>query len=54
MGLAHEAEKYRDSLVLDHMQPLRPIVDREIFQLVLNNEMNPGDFAITNEAFFVD
>jgi CRISP-associated protein Cas1 len=51
IGLAHATEKYRDALVLDHMEPLRPLVDREILRLVLDNTMNPGDFTISNEGF---
>ena len=51
IGLAHATEKYRDALVLDYMEPLRPVVDREILRLVLDNTMNPGDFTITNEGF---
>ena len=51
IGLAHATEKYRDALVLDHMEPLRPVVDREILRLVLENTMNSGDFTITNEGF---
>jgi CRISP-associated protein Cas1 len=51
IGLAHATEKYRDALVLDHMEPLRPVVDREILRFVLNGTMVPEDFTITNEGF---
>lgn len=51
IGLAHATEKYRDALVLDHLEPLRPLIDREILRLVLDNTMNPADFTITNEGF---
>jgi CRISPR/Cas system-associated endonuclease Cas1 len=51
IGLAHATEKYRDALVLDHMEPLTPVVDREILRFVLNGTMVPEDFTITNEGF---
>ena len=51
IGLVHATEKYRDALVLDHMEPLRPVVDREILRFVLNGTIVPEDFAITNEGF---
>lgn len=51
IGLAHATEKYRDALVLDHMEPLRPVVDREVLRFVLNGTMVPEDFTITNEGF---
>ena len=51
IGLAHATEKYRDALVLDHMEPLRPVVDREILRFVLDCTMSPGDFTISKEGF---
>ena len=51
IGLAHATEKYRDALVLDQMEPLRPVIDGEILRFVLGNIMEPGDFTITNEGF---
>jgi CRISPR-associated protein Cas1 len=33
------------------MEPFRPIVDREILRLVLNDALNAGDFTITREGF---
>ena len=51
IGLAHATEKYRDALVLDRMEPLRPVVDREILRLALSNTLNAGDFTITREGF---
>jgi CRISP-associated protein Cas1 len=51
IGMSHSTEKYRDALVLDQMEPLRPVVDREILRFVLDSTMNPGDFTITNEGF---
>ena len=51
IGLSHSVGKYRDALVLDRMEPLRPVVDREILRIVLANTMTPSDFTITNEGF---
>ena len=49
--VSHSTEKYRDALVLDRMEPSRPIVDREILRFVLNGTMVPDDFTITKEGF---
>jgi CRISP-associated protein Cas1 len=51
IGMSHSTEKYRDALVLDRMEPLRPVVDREILRFVLDSTMSPGDFTITKEGF---
>ena len=51
IGLSHSVGKYREALVLDRMEPLRPVVDREILRLVLNTTMSSGDFTVTNEGF---
>jgi very-short-patch-repair endonuclease len=51
IGMSHSTEKCRDPLVLDRMEPLRPVVDKEILRLILNSPMSPGDFTITNEGF---
>ena len=51
IGLAHATEKYRDALVLDHMEPLRPVVDQAILRLVLGSTLKAGDFTITREGF---
>lgn len=51
IGLAHATEKYRDALVLDQMEPLRPVLDREILRFVLSDRMCANDFTITREGF---
>ncbi|MBL8905009.1 MAG: CRISPR-associated endonuclease Cas1 [Hyphomicrobiales bacterium] len=51
IGMSHSTAKYRDAPVLDRMEPLRPVVDKEILRLILNNPISPGDFTITNEGF---
>lgn len=51
IGMSHSTEKYRDALVLDRMEPLRPVVDLAVLRMVLNEEMHSGDFTITCEGF---
>ena len=51
IGLSNSVGKYRDALVLDRMEPLRPVVDREILRFVIDNVMSSGDFTINNEGF---
>ena len=50
IGLSHIQHKYRDTLVLDRMEPLRPPTDAEILKLILKETLMPGDFTITNEG----
>lgn len=50
IGMSHSTEKYRDALVLDRMEPLRPVIDREILRSVLDRPLSPGDFTITNKG----
>jgi CRISPR/Cas system-associated endonuclease Cas1 len=50
IGLSHVYGEYRVALVLDRMDPLRPVVDTEILKLILNENLTPGDFTITNEG----
>lgn len=51
IGISHSVGKYRDALVLDRMEPLRPVVDREILRFVLDSTISPSDFTITTEGF---
>lgn len=51
IGISHSVGKYRDALVLDRMEPLRPIVDRVVLELVLKETLTPEDFTITNEGY---
>jgi CRISP-associated protein Cas1 len=51
IGLSHTIKEYRDSLVMDRMEPFRPIVDREVLKLVIDSTLVPDDFTITNEGF---
>ena len=51
IGLSHIQHKYRDALVLDRMEPLRPVVDRVVLEFLLRETLTPGDFTITKEGF---
>ena len=48
IGLSHIQRKYRNALVLDRMEPLRPIVDGVVLELLLQETLMPVDFTITN------
>lgn len=50
IGLSHASGKYRDALVLDRMEPLRPIVDRVVLHLVVGETFSASDFSITNQG----
>jgi CRISPR-associated protein Cas1 len=50
IGLSHAKQKYREALILDHMEPQRPIVDRIILCMILEHVFSPGDFTITGEG----
>jgi CRISPR-associated protein Cas1 len=48
IGIIHGTSKNRIPLVYDLMEPLRPVVDRQILEFVLSHTFTPGDFAINN------
>lgn len=47
MILAPSAYANPKALVYDFMEPLRPLVDREILKFALSHTFAPGDFTIT-------
>ena len=51
IGLSHIQRKYRDALVLDRIEPLRPIIDGLVLELLIQETLSPGDVIITNEGF---
>lgn len=51
IGVSHSVGKYRDALVLDRMEPLRPLADGLVLGLVLKETLSPGDFTISKEGF---
>ena len=51
IGLSHTVGKYRDALVLDRMEALRPLIDREIIKFLFENTFRSADFTITDTGF---
>jgi CRISP-associated protein Cas1 len=47
IGIAHRRAGNPIPLVYDLMEPLRPVVDRKVFEFALSNTFTPGDFTIT-------
>jgi CRISPR-associated endonuclease Cas1 len=46
IGVLHANVPDRPALVLDLMEPLRPVVDRSILRLIREHAFEPGDFTI--------
>ena len=46
IGYLHSCQPGRPALVFDLMEPLRPVVDREILTFVRNETFEPADFTI--------
>lgn len=51
IGFSHSQSKYRDALVLDQMEPLRPIIDAVILKLALQETFSPADFSIAKDGY---
>ena len=51
IGLSHAIKKYRDALVLDYMEPLRPVVDAIILDIIFLEKLSASDFNITQEGY---
>lgn len=50
IGVLHKSRLDRDALVLDLMEPLRPIVDRRVLEFVRANTFEPNDFVIRSDG----
>jgi CRISPR-associated protein Cas1 len=46
VGIFHGTHKNPVPLVYDLLEPLRPLVDREILRFAFSNTFTPGDFTI--------
>jgi CRISPR-associated endonuclease Cas1 len=46
----HVSRPNRPGLVLDFMEPLRPIVDREVLRFLQANTFKPGDFTLRSDG----
>lgn len=50
IGYLHTHDPERHALVFDLMEPLRPVIDQEVLQLVQLNDMRPSDFSIRTDG----
>jgi CRISP-associated protein Cas1 len=50
IGFMHASNSGRDALVLDLMEPLRPIVDRGVLEFVQSQTFHPADFTIRSDG----
>jgi len=50
LGLMHADTRYRGSLASDLMEPVRPIVDRLVLELLTGRELARGDVVETREG----
>jgi hypothetical protein len=46
VGIMHHDYRGGPAFVLDHMEPLRPVVDREVLRFAFGNELHPADFGL--------
>ena len=50
LGLMHTDARYRGSLATDLMEPVRPIIDKVVFELLMGRELDRGDVFETREG----
>jgi hypothetical protein len=50
LGLMHADTRYRGSLAADLMEPVRPIVDKIVLDLLTRRELDRGDVIETREG----
>jgi CRISP-associated protein Cas1 len=50
IGYLHSYDKDRAALVFDLMEPLRPVVDRGVLDLVRDQTFEPADFTIRQDG----
>lgn len=50
MRYLHAYKESRDALVLDLMEPLRPVVDRMMIEFIQSNEFHAADFTIRKDG----
>lgn len=48
--ITHSGRRNPKALVYEFMEPLRPVVDRQILQFALAHSFTPGDFMITKQG----
>ncbi len=50
VGFLHRSRYERPALIMDLLEPIRPVVDRVILDLVRSNSFSPMDFVITTDG----
>jgi CRISP-associated protein Cas1 len=53
LGIMHQKKQFRrmsPAFALDHMEPMRPVVDRAVLQLINETTFTGADFAIQNDG----
>jgi len=50
IGFLHQTMADRPALILDLLEPLRPVVDAIILRFVQNQTFSPADFTLTSEG----
>ena len=53
LGVMHEKKALRGTnpgFALDHMEPMRPVVDRAVLQLIDNTTFSGADFLIQHDG----
>ncbi len=50
LGIVHTDQRNRDSLALDLLEPLRPLVERHVLQLLAARHFRAGDFHETRQG----
>ena len=50
VGFLHQSRYERPALIMDLIEPIRPLVDRVILELVRSNTFSPADFVITADG----
>ena len=53
LGIMHQKKQFRGispAFALDHMEPLRPVVDRAVLQIINSVTFSGGDFSIQNDG----
>ncbi|MFM9889019.1 MAG: CRISPR-associated endonuclease Cas1 [Rickettsiales bacterium] len=50
IGFIHVSNKDRDALVLDLMEPVRPIMDKKVLEFVMGRTFSPDDFIVNKNG----
>jgi CRISPR-associated protein Cas1 len=50
IGIMHHDYRGGPAFVLDKVEPLRPVVDREVLRFAVRNELHSGDFVLQRDG----